>query len=243
MNEIRIKPCQPARSRPVKSCGGWQRKTRFPPPAPLPTTPPFSRQPYPSFWPKRNKQLKKYYKQAHAHTHVYIYIYIRAWTFSLTCITHSATLSIYYPYIYLLFTFTALYRLFLFFFLLPFWPRNVRIVGINARGQSGYPGKPRQVPISQHCQALSHRSPNVALGVGKTSLVVRYISKTFSPNSTSTIGASFMTKKLYDILRKKGERCLLLENGILTLGMNVYACRTVDNCKVRLQIWDTAGQG
>lgn len=34
------------------------------------------------------------------------------------------------------------------------------------------------------------------LGVGKTSLVVRYISKTFSPNSTSTIGASFMTKKL-----------------------------------------------
>ncbi|KAI8093202.1 ras-like GTP-binding protein RYL2 [Halteromyces radiatus] len=50
-------------------------------------------------------------------------------------------------------------------------------------------------------------------GVGKTSLVVRYISKTFAPNSTSTIGASFMTKKL-----------------------------TVDNCKVHLQIWDTAGQ-
>ncbi|KAL4205985.1 ras family-domain-containing protein [Rhizopus microsporus] len=50
-------------------------------------------------------------------------------------------------------------------------------------------------------------------GVGKTSLAVRYISKTFSPNSTSTIGASFMAKKL-----------------------------TVDNCKVSLQIWDTAGQ-
>ncbi|EPB91575.1 hypothetical protein PS15m_008479 [Mucor circinelloides] len=50
-------------------------------------------------------------------------------------------------------------------------------------------------------------------GVGKTSLVIRYIDKTFSPNSTSTIGASFMTKK-----------------------------QTVDNCKVRLQIWDTAGQ-
>ncbi|KAI7882125.1 ras-like GTP-binding protein RYL2 [Mucor mucedo] len=50
-------------------------------------------------------------------------------------------------------------------------------------------------------------------GVGKTSIVVRYINKTFSPNSTSTIGASFMTKKL-----------------------------TVDDCKVRLQIWDTAGQ-
>ncbi|CEP18064.1 hypothetical protein [Parasitella parasitica] len=50
-------------------------------------------------------------------------------------------------------------------------------------------------------------------GVGKTSLVVRYIDKSFSPDSTSTIGASFMTKK-----------------------------QTVDNCKIRLQIWDTAGQ-
>ncbi|KAK3815739.1 MAG: small GTPase superfamily, partial [Linnemannia elongata] len=49
--------------------------------------------------------------------------------------------------------------------------------------------------------------------VGKTSLVVRYVQKTFSANCTSTIGASFMTKKL-----------------------------VVDNCKVRLQIWDTAGQ-
>ncbi|KAG0002213.1 hypothetical protein BGZ65_002829 [Modicella reniformis] len=49
--------------------------------------------------------------------------------------------------------------------------------------------------------------------VGKTSLVVRYVQKTFSTNYSSTIGASFMTKKL-----------------------------AVDNCKVRLQIWDTAGQ-
>ncbi|KAK9762037.1 hypothetical protein K7432_012601 [Basidiobolus ranarum] len=50
-------------------------------------------------------------------------------------------------------------------------------------------------------------------GVGKTSLVVRYVQRTFSPNCPSTIGASFMTTKL-----------------------------AVDNCKVRLQIWDTAGQ-
>ncbi|KAG0016831.1 hypothetical protein BGZ81_011026 [Podila clonocystis] len=50
-------------------------------------------------------------------------------------------------------------------------------------------------------------------GVGKTSLVVRYVQRSFSANCTSTIGASFMTKKL-----------------------------VVDNCKVRLQIWDTAGQ-
>ncbi|KXN74418.1 ras-related protein rab-21-like protein [Conidiobolus coronatus NRRL 28638] len=50
-------------------------------------------------------------------------------------------------------------------------------------------------------------------GVGKSSLVVRYVQKTFSPNCPSTIGASFSTTKI-----------------------------TVDNCKVRLQIWDTAGQ-
>ncbi|ORY98706.1 ras-like GTP-binding protein RYL2 [Syncephalastrum racemosum] len=50
-------------------------------------------------------------------------------------------------------------------------------------------------------------------GVGKTSVVVRYVQKSFSQSSTSTIGASFMTKKL-----------------------------TVDDCQVRLQIWDTAGQ-
>ncbi|ORX95905.1 ras-like GTP-binding protein RYL2 [Basidiobolus meristosporus CBS 931.73] len=49
--------------------------------------------------------------------------------------------------------------------------------------------------------------------VGKTSLVVRYVQKTFTPNCSSTIGASFMTTKL-----------------------------VVDNFKVRLQIWDTAGQ-
>ncbi|KAI8338608.1 P-loop containing nucleoside triphosphate hydrolase protein [Chlamydoabsidia padenii] len=50
-------------------------------------------------------------------------------------------------------------------------------------------------------------------GVGKTSLAIRYVQKTFSPNISSTIGASFMTKKLI-----------------------------VDECRVRLQIWDTAGQ-
>ncbi|KAI9363170.1 ras-like GTP-binding protein RYL2 [Pilaira anomala] len=50
-------------------------------------------------------------------------------------------------------------------------------------------------------------------GVGKTSVAVRYVQNTFSPNGTSTIGASFMTKKL-----------------------------SVNDCSVRLQIWDTAGQ-
>lgn len=37
------------------------------------------------------------------------------------------------------------------------------------------------------------------LGVGKTSLVVRYVQRSFSGNCTSTIGASFMTKKLWVI--------------------------------------------
>lgn len=53
-------------------------------------------------------------------------------------------------------------------------------------------------------------------GVGKTSLVHRYVKGNFSPASiTSTIGASFLTKRIVDI-----------DSG----------------ATVRLQIWDTAGQ-
>ena len=51
-------------------------------------------------------------------------------------------------------------------------------------------------------------------GVGKTSLVHRYVKNAFA-NTTSTVGASFLTKKVVDI-----------------------DTSTV----VRLQIWDTAGQ-
>ncbi|KJE92477.1 GTP-binding protein rab11, variant 4 [Capsaspora owczarzaki ATCC 30864] len=50
-------------------------------------------------------------------------------------------------------------------------------------------------------------------GVGKTSLVLRYVQGTYAADITSTIGASFMTRKM-----------------------------TVDRCQVRMQIWDTAGQ-
>ncbi|KAI9293746.1 ras-like protein [Neoconidiobolus thromboides FSU 785] len=50
-------------------------------------------------------------------------------------------------------------------------------------------------------------------GVGKSSLVLRYVQRTFSPNCPSTIGAAFSITKI-----------------------------VVDGCKVRLQIWDTAGQ-
>lgn len=53
-------------------------------------------------------------------------------------------------------------------------------------------------------------------GVGKTSLVQRYVKGTFTPSTTaSTVGASFLTKRVLDI-----------DSGI----------------SVRLQLWDTAGK-
>ncbi|KAJ5594698.1 Ras-like GTP-binding protein RYL2 [Penicillium hispanicum] len=55
-----------------------------------------------------------------------------------------------------------------------------------------------------------------AQGVGKTSLVHRYVRNAFDPASTtSTVGASFVTKRVLD---------------------------TTSDTVVRLQIWDTAGQ-
>ena len=54
------------------------------------------------------------------------------------------------------------------------------------------------------------------IGVGKTSLVHRFVNGTFNPaTTTSTIGASFLTKRVLDI-----------DSGVT----------------VRLQLWDTAGQ-
>jgi len=50
-------------------------------------------------------------------------------------------------------------------------------------------------------------------GVGKTSLVLRYVQGTYTPDQSSTIGASFMTKRMH-----------------------------VQDFKLKLQIWDTAGQ-
>lgn len=53
-------------------------------------------------------------------------------------------------------------------------------------------------------------------GVGKTSLVNRYVKNQFQPASTtSTVGASFLTKRVVD---------------------------DESDTLVRLQIWDTAGQ-
>ncbi|CAI7631837.1 unnamed protein product [Penicillium manginii] len=55
-----------------------------------------------------------------------------------------------------------------------------------------------------------------AQGVGKTSLVQRYVRNDFNPSTTtSTVGASFVTKRVLD---------------------------TPSDTTVRLQIWDTAGQ-
>ncbi|KAJ5152655.1 Ras-like GTP-binding protein RYL2 [Penicillium canariense] len=55
-----------------------------------------------------------------------------------------------------------------------------------------------------------------AQGVGKTSLVQRYVRNSFDPSTTtSTVGASFVTKRVLD---------------------------TTSDTTVRLQIWDTAGQ-
>ncbi|PGH10735.1 hypothetical protein AJ79_05326 [Helicocarpus griseus UAMH5409] len=55
-----------------------------------------------------------------------------------------------------------------------------------------------------------------AQGVGKTSLVQRYVKNAFNPATTSsTVGASFVTKRVLD---------------------------TTSDTIVRLQIWDTAGQ-
>lgn len=52
-------------------------------------------------------------------------------------------------------------------------------------------------------------------GVGKTSLVHRYVKNMLPPRTASTVGASFLTKRVVDI-----------DTGTV----------------VRLQIWDTAGQ-
>ena len=52
-------------------------------------------------------------------------------------------------------------------------------------------------------------------GVGKTSLLHRYVNGTFNSPVASTVGANFLTKRILDV-----------ESG----------------CTVRLQLWDTAGQ-
>ncbi|KAJ4432321.1 hypothetical protein ANN_20940 [Periplaneta americana] len=64
-----------------------------------------------------------------------------------------------------------------------------------------------------HLRFLRYCASLHLLGVGKTSMVVRYIGKMFSHHISPTIGASFFTCKL-----------------------------NVEDTRVKLQVWDTAGQ-
>lgn len=84
---------------------------------------------------------------------------------------------------------------------------------------------PRSVSWGRKVKTLRHTGVRVAgslfliiipTGVGKTSLLRRYVKGTFDPPlTTSTIGASFLTKRVLDV-----------DSGTT----------------VRLQLWDTAGQ-
>ena len=75
------------------------------------------------------------------------------------------------------------------------------------------------MPSFQSIYSRLETEPNSVLtlitGVGKTALVERYCKNTFNPAAASTIGASFVTKRVLD---------------------------STSDTIVRLQIWDTAGQ-
>lgn len=88
---------------------------------------------------------------------------------------------------------------------------EAKLVVLGAQGESTVARYPRW----RLCGLIM--TTIVPIGVGKTSLLHRYIHNTFSPNtpSQSTLGASFLTKRLQE-----------------------HASDT----EVRLQIWDTAGQ-
>jgi hypothetical protein len=58
-----------------------------------------------------------------------------------------------------------------------------------------------------------------AQGAGKTSLVVRFVENNFHRNEQSTIGASFLVKKVY----------------VSPLVSGILRVRQVDDCVVRLQ--------
>ncbi|KAG0149900.1 hypothetical protein CROQUDRAFT_278893 [Cronartium quercuum f. sp. fusiforme G11] len=89
-------------------------------------------------------------------------------------------------------------------------PNNTSPSPSRETGSSSTSSAPAQTPTGQ----LEAKVVILGMqGVGKTSIVHRYTTGSFSYSLASTIGASFCTKKL-----------------------------SVDGCKVRLQIWDTAGQ-
>lgn len=88
-------------------------------------------------------------------------------------------------------------------------------------------------------------------GVGKSSLILRYADNTFNPSYTATIGVDFKIRTL-DLDGKVRDLRLPLGNGrcarILTCSSIPRACLSCSTWqtwlaqRVKLQIWDTAGQ-
>lgn len=88
---------------------------------------------------------------------------------------------------------------------------EAKIVVLGAQGTVPLQSRTNQ---TLHTDQLTYYLTH--LGVGKTSLVQRYVRNAFDPSTTtSTVGASFVTKRVLD---------------------------TPSDTTVRLQIWDTAGQ-
>jgi signal recognition particle receptor subunit beta len=91
---------------------------------------------------------------------------------------------------------------------------EAKIVVLGAQGMSSV-----ECPVFQSIYSILETQLNSVLtlmtGVGKTALVERYCKNTFNPAAASTIGASFVTKRVLD---------------------------STSDTIVRLQIWDTAGQ-
>lgn len=80
-------------------------------------------------------------------------------------------------------------------------------------------------------------------GVGKTSLVVRYVNGVFLSNTTTTIGASFFTHKLFVFnVITRYVNAFLVNSEFDLYNINGLFCRNVDNVRVKLTLWDTAGQ-
>ena len=82
---------------------------------------------------------------------------------------------------------------------------------------SSFGGRPSAPRMSTASNTTSAREAKVVLlgdtGVGKSSLVLRFVNNNFRPYSEATIGASFMSKMI-----------------------------KVDGSLIKFQIWDTAGQ-